>query len=192
MRRAHIDAAEALRRHTCLGRTLHHDTIELTVSVEIGSIQTAIVALQRGQDRLRRDAGLLTLGHIDVNHVLRIVRVVRSLGCLDLRTLVQLGQILLGDFEESVQTTTRTVLHDERHTAVGREAGNHRRCEGQHLSVLDGCRLLVDESEHRVSIVRIDEETVETVALPESGEFPPESLLALGEGLQLDDEGSLV
>ena len=127
-----------------------------------------------------------------MQHVLRIVGVVRGLRHLELRTFVQLGNIVFDDVIETGQTTTRTVLHDERHTAVGREAGNHRRCEGQHLSVLDGCRLLVDESEHRVSIVRIDEETVETVALPESGEFPPESLLALGEGLQLDDEGSLV
>ena len=127
-----------------------------------------------------------------MNHILRIVRVVRGHGRLYLRSFVQFGQIFLGHLEELVERTARAVLHDERHTRVGREARNHWRCESQDLSILDVGRLLVDQSQHRCGIVGIDEETVDTVALPQSGELPPETFLALVEGLQLDDERCLV
>ena len=41
-------------------------------------------------------------------------------------------------------------------------------------------------------LIRIQEEAVDTVALPQSAEFPEESLLTLGKRLQLDDERGLV
>ena len=117
--RAHIDAVERLGRHAGFGRALHHHTIELTIGIEVRSIESTIVTLQSGEDGRGRDATLLTLRHIDMNHVLRIVRVVGGHSHLDFRTLVELGQIVLHHSEELVERTTRTVLHDERHTAVG-------------------------------------------------------------------------
>ena len=62
--RAYIYIIERLLCHTCLGSALHHHAVELTVGVEVRGIQTAIVALQRGEHHARRDTGLLTLGHI--------------------------------------------------------------------------------------------------------------------------------
>ena len=90
------------------------------------------------------------------------------------------------------QVATRAVLHHQRDTRVGREARDHRRCEGQDLCILDVGSLDEYLSLHTRGIIRIEEEAVDAVALPQSGEFPPESLLAVGERLQLDDERSLV
>ena len=42
------------------------------------------------------------------------------------------------------------------------------------------------------SIIRIKEETVDTVTLPQSGEFPEETFLTLAERFQFDDKRCLV
>ena len=123
---------------------------------------------------------------------MRIVGVVGCLGCLELRALVECCQIVFHDAEELVEVATRTVLHDQRHTRVGREARNHRWCEGQNLSVLDVGGLDIDLGQHTAGVVGVEEETVDAVALPQSGEFPPESFLSLLEGFELEDEGGLV
>ena len=191
-RRAYIYTIKRLKRLARLWQTLDHHTVELTVGIEVRSIETAIVTLQRGEYRRGRDAALLTLGHIDRHHVLRIVRVVGRLCRLDLRALVELCQVILHDTEELGQVATRTVLHHKRDTRVGREARNHRRCESQDLGILDMSRLDEDLGDDTCGFIRIEEETVDTVALPQSAEFPPESLLTVGERLQLDDERSLV
>ena len=127
-----------------------------------------------------------------MQHVLRIVRVVRGLGSLEFRTLVQLGQIVLDDAKELVQRTTRAVLHNERHTTIGRETRNHRRCKGQNLCILDVCRLDENLSDDTRCTLWVKEETVDTIALPQSAELPEEAMLTLREWFQLDDERSLV
>ena len=171
---------------------MYHDAVELTVGVEVRGVETAVVALQRGEHRVGRDAGLLTLGHIDVQHILRVVGVIRGLCRLELRPLVEFGQVVLDDAEELVKRTAGTVLHHDGHTGVGRETGNHRRCEGQNLGILDMGRLDIDLGQHAIRLVGIEEEAVDAIALPQTAEFPEESLLALGKRLQLDDERSLV
>ena len=40
--------------------------------------------------------------------------------------------------------------------------------------------------------IRIEEETIDTVTLPESANLPPQSFLTLGKRLEFDDERSLV
>ena len=52
--RAYIYIIKRLLSHTCLGSTLHHDTVEFTVAVEVGGIETAIVTLQRGEHHAGR------------------------------------------------------------------------------------------------------------------------------------------
>ena len=54
-----------------------------------------------------------------------------------------------------------------------------------------GC-LQIYLSQHTRRLIGIEEEAVDTIALPQTAEFPPESLLALSKRLQLDNEGSLV
>ena len=127
-----------------------------------------------------------------MNHVLRITWVIRCLSSLELRTLVELGQEVLHYTEELVQVATSTVLHHQRNTRVGRESRNHWGRECQDLSILNlGC---LDEylCYHTCGIIRIDEEAIDTIALPQTREFPPESFLTLLEGLQLDDKRTLV
>ena len=41
-------------------------------------------------------------------------------------------------------------------------------------------------------IIRIQEETIDSIALPETADLPPEALLALLKRFQLDDERSLI
>ena len=53
-------------------------------------------------------------------------------------------------------------------------------------------RLDKDLGNHTFSTQRIQEETVDTVALPQAAQFPPESLLTILKRLQLQDEGGLV
>ena len=127
-----------------------------------------------------------------MNHVLRIAGVVAGLCPLELRPLVECGDIVGHDAVELLQRAARAVLHDERHTAVGREAGNHRRREGQDAGILDVCRLQEYLCHDARCLVWIEEETVDAVALPQSAELPEESLLALAERLQLDDKCGLV
>ena len=116
---------------------MYHHTVELTVSIEVRCVKASVVTLQRGKHCRRRNACLLTLGHVDVNHVLRITRVVRSHGHLDFRTLVEFAKILLYYAEELVEVSTGTVEHNERNTVVGRESRNHRRSERQNLGILN-------------------------------------------------------
>ena len=54
-----------------------------------------------------------------------------------------------------------------------------------------GC-LNINLCQHTVTLQRIEEEAIDEVTLPESAEFPPETLLTLGKRLQLDDKGCLV
>ena len=191
-RSANIDALQRLWRHTSFGRCLNHDAVQLTIAVEVGGIQTTIVTLQRGEYRSRRDTCLLALGNVHMQHILRIVRVVGGHGHLELWTFVQLRQVFLDDAKEFTQVATGTVLHNQRDTTICRETWNHRRCEGDYLSVLDVGGLQVNLSQHTRCIVGVEEETVDTVTLPESAEFPPESLLTFLEWLQLDDECCLI
>ena len=53
-------------------------------------------------------------------------------------------------------------------------------------------RLNEDLCQHTLCLQRIQEETIDAVALPQSAELPPETFLALAERLQLDDERGLV
>ena len=133
-----------------------------------------------------------TLGHINIDHVLRIVGVIRSHGRLELRTLIQLGQIVLDDAKELVQVATSTVLHHQRDTRVGRETGNHRRSKGQNLCILDMSCLEVYLCQYASRLVWIEEETIDTIALPKAAKLPPEAFLALLKRFQLDDKRSLV
>ena len=171
---------------------MDHHTVELTIGIEVRGIETTIVTLQRREYGSRRDAALLTLGHIDVNHVLRIVRVIRGLSHLELRTLVQLCNEVLHDIIELRQVTTRTVLHHQRDTRVGREARNHRRRECQNRGIFNMSRLDEYLGSNTCCIIRIEEETIDTVALPETTDFPPESFLTFLKGLQLNDKCCLV
>ena len=113
---AYIYIIKRLLSHACLGSTLHHDTVEFTVAVEVRGIETAIVTLQCGEHHAGRDASLLTLGHIDMNHVLRIVRVVTGLSTAHLRPLIVGLEEVLNNIVELVQVATSTVLHDNGNT----------------------------------------------------------------------------
>ena len=53
-------------------------------------------------------------------------------------------------------------------------------------------RLQVYLSQHTIPVIRIEEKTVDTVALPKSADLPPESLLSLLKRLQFDNECSLI
>ncbi len=127
-----------------------------------------------------------------MHHVLWIVRVIRGLGSLEFRTLIEFCQELLHDAEESIQVATRTVLHHERDTTICRESRNHWGREGQHLGILDMSRLDKDLGNHTCGIIRIEEETVDTITFPQTTNFPPKTLLTLTEVLQLDNESTLV
>ena len=89
---AYLYFIEALKVGALAAFALHHDTVDFTETVEVRSVQTAVVALQCGEDGLRRDAGALTLGSVDVDHVLGEVRVEVRLCRLDFRALYQFGQ----------------------------------------------------------------------------------------------------
>ena len=127
-----------------------------------------------------------------MNHVLRVVRVVTGLSPAYLRPLIIGLQEVLNDVKELVQVAAGTVLHDNRNTIRSRVTLHHRRCEGQNGSILDVGGLhkqLSLEARHGIGI---EEEAVDAVALPQSADFPPQSVLALIEGLQLDDKRGLV
>ena len=127
-----------------------------------------------------------------MNHVLRVVRVVTSLCPAYLRPLIIGLQEVLNDVKELVQVAAGAVLHDNRNTVRRRVTLHHRRCEGQNGSILDVGGLhkqLSLEARHGIGI---EEEAVDTVALPQSADFPPQSVLALRKGFQLDDKRGLV
>ena len=189
---AHIDAGQAFRCHTAGYIALDHHTEELAEGVEVRSIKTTIITLQHREHHLRRDAGLLGFRHVYVDHILRIVRVVRGHGLLDLRAFVQLCQEALGHFKELVQVAASLVLHGHGHTVLYGETWNHRRTEGQDLCVLDACRLLVDHTQHGVLLIRIDHECHGILVVDSALDAVGDATGTVFKGLQLDDERCLV
>ncbi len=156
--------------------------VELSVIVVVGCIDTAVVALHGRKHRAWGDAGLLTLSHIDVEEVLRILRVVGRHGVGYLRTLVELREEVLSDIEEIVYIATSSIRRVECQTAGSREALHHWRLEGENLRSFDRGRLLVDHAEHHLRTEVVD------IKILHERLF----LVALLKRLELHDERSLV
>lgn len=108
-------------------RPIDHHAVQLTETVEVRCVQAAVITLQRRQDIARTDTGLLTLGRIDIDHVLRERRVERRACSRDLGTLVQLRKELLGDAEKFIQVTAGLVLQVQLETVGSAVSRNHRR-----------------------------------------------------------------
>ena len=189
---AYIDIVELVDRHAALGTTLYIDTVELTEGVEVAGVLTTEVARHRGEDGLGRRTGLLGLGHVDVDHILRIVRVVGGHGSLDLLALTQRLEELLRHVVELVEVATRAVLHREGQTVGSRESGHHRRREGQDLCTFDGGCLLIDHTQHGVGRTRIDKQSCDTRTREHGLDAVYHTPLTLVKRFQLDDEGGLV
>ena len=83
---AHLDAGQRFQILGCFGFCLNHYTIHLTETVEVRSIQTAEVSLHGAEDIAWTDACLLTSSGVDVQHVLREVRVEARLCGVNFRT----------------------------------------------------------------------------------------------------------
>ena len=90
---------------------MYHYAVHLTEAVEVGSIQTTVISLQGSQDVIGADACFLTSGSVNVQLVLREVRVEGCLGRVDFRACFQGCVIVVHYVEEVVQITTRLVLH---------------------------------------------------------------------------------
>ena len=178
--------------HTTLRTSLNHHTVELTISIEVRCVETTEITLHHSQYRRWRDTCLLGLGNIYIHHILRIVRVILSLSGLNLRTLVQLSQELLHIIKELIQVTTGLILHGHGNTILHRETGNHRWSKGKHLCILDSSSLLVDHTQYRGILHRVDKQRLDTATGTSLLDTVEESTRTLLEWLQLHDDGTLV
>ena len=133
---AHFDVVERLDVAAVGEIGLHHDAIDLTEAVEVGGIETAEVALQRGEHVGGRKTGALTLCSVDVDGVLREARVEVGLCRLDFGALYKFSYEVIGHFLEFREVTTGAVLKIERETVAHAVAGDHRGLEEEHLGVL--------------------------------------------------------
>ena len=133
---AHFDVVERLDV-AAIGKVgLYHDAIDLTEAVEVGGIETAEVALQRGEYVGGRKAGALALRSVDVDGVLRKARVEVGLRRLDFGALCEFGNEVVGHFFELREVATGAVLKIERETVAHAVSGDHRGLEEEHLGVL--------------------------------------------------------
>jgi hypothetical protein len=81
----HKHLVQALDIAAISGIRLDHDPVLFTEFVEVGRIDTPIIALQGAEHRCGRNIGFLTLGHVDFDLELREIDIKKTRGILDLR-----------------------------------------------------------------------------------------------------------
>ena len=122
---------------TELRRSLHHDTVELGETVEVGSVVSADVARKNGKHVRRRYFVSLAESRIDFHQILRIFGVESRVGARHFRTLVQTVDHLPRVFLQIVDRAAFLVLNIDFKTAADAVARNHRLSEGADRSVGD-------------------------------------------------------
>ena len=134
---AHLDFVKALEVGALALFALYHYTVNLTETVEVGGVQTAVVTLKCGENFRGGDTGTLTFRRINVDDVLREVGVEGGLRRFYFGALLQIGQESLGHVKELVEVAAGAVLQVEGETVGGTVTGNHRRLEEEHLRILE-------------------------------------------------------
>lgn len=121
----------------CIRFCLNHDTVHFTEAIEVRSVKSTEISLHGAEDVAWAEACFLTGSSIDIQHILREVRVETGLCGVDFRTCFQCGSIVVHYIEEVVQVATGFILHVQFDIAGCRITRNHRRSKEQYLCFLD-------------------------------------------------------
>ena len=116
---------------------LDHDPVLFTEFVEVGRIDTPIIALQGAEHGGGRNIGFLTLGYVDQDLELREIDIKKTRGILDLRSLVQSRQKSIVDLIEMCDIPAAPILYLEFEPAGIAKPFECRRGDEKDLSPLD-------------------------------------------------------